>query len=73
MAQGVAVLPLIQHFSNNKGKFVAIRGTVVRVSNIRPLVTQMLFRCTRCGSGSQILALPDGIKWSTEDNISFFV
>ena len=31
------------------GKFVAIRGTVVRVSNVKPLVTNMAFSCNLCG------------------------
>jgi DNA replicative helicase MCM subunit Mcm2 (Cdc46/Mcm family) len=30
------------------GKFVSIRGTVVRVSNIKPLVLRMNFKCSRC-------------------------
>jgi DNA helicase MCM8 len=32
-----------------KGKFVSIRGTVVRVGNIKPMVSQMDFQCVRCG------------------------
>jgi hypothetical protein len=34
----------------SSGKFVALRGTVIRVGNIRPLVTSMSFGCSRCGS-----------------------
>ena len=30
------------------GKFISIRGTVVRVSNVKPIVTQMSFTCTAC-------------------------
>lgn len=30
------------------GKFVAIRGTVVRVSSVKPLVTHMAFKCNTC-------------------------
>ena len=29
-------------------KFVTIRGTVVRVGNLKPMVSQMNFRCSRC-------------------------
>lgn len=29
---------------------MAIRGTVIRVGNIRPLVISMDFLCSRCGS-----------------------
>ena len=31
------------------GKLVSIRGTVVRVSNVKPLVTKMAFTCNSCG------------------------
>ena len=31
------------------GKFVAIHGTVVRVSNVKPLVMGMAFSCNLCG------------------------
>ncbi|KAF7704553.1 hypothetical protein HF521_021625 [Silurus meridionalis] len=41
------------------GKFVAIRGTVVRVSNIKPICSKMAFICNLCGD-TQSLALPDG-------------
>lgn len=30
------------------GKFICVRGTVVRVSNIKPMVTRMDFTCQRC-------------------------
>ena len=32
------------------GKFIAIRGTVIRVSNIKPLVLKMGFKCSKCGA-----------------------
>ena len=32
------------------GKFVAVRGTVVRVSNVRPLVRVGEFECNKCGA-----------------------
>ena len=31
------------------GKFVTIHGTVVRVSNVKPLVMGMAFSCNLCG------------------------
>ncbi|CAH3017482.1 unnamed protein product [Porites evermanni] len=45
--------------SNYFGKFVAIRGTVVRVSNVKPLVTNMAFSCNLCGE-MQAISLTDG-------------
>ncbi|XP_066524234.1 DNA helicase MCM8 [Hoplias malabaricus] len=49
--------------ANLYGKFVAIRGTVVRVSNIKPLCIKMAFICNSCGE-TQSLPLPDG-KYTT--------
>lgn len=34
---------------NSVGRFVAVRGTVVRVSNIRQQLVSMQFECARCG------------------------
>ncbi|KAM9315778.1 DNA helicase MCM8 [Gastrophryne carolinensis] len=45
--------------ANLYGKYVALRGTVVRVSNIKPLCTKMAFVCHMCGD-IQSLSLPDG-------------
>jgi DNA helicase MCM8 len=45
------------------GKYIAIQGTVVRVSNVRPLVTKMVFSCNTCGD-TQIVVLNDG-KYQT--------
>ncbi|XP_034041317.1 DNA helicase MCM8 [Thalassophryne amazonica] len=41
------------------GHLVCVRGTVVRVSNIRPLCTRLAFRCLRC-SHTQSLPLQQG-------------
>jgi hypothetical protein len=41
------------------GKCVTVQGTVVRVSNIKPLVTTMAFKCLLCQE-MQAIALPDG-------------
>eukprot|EP00043_Microstomoeca_roanoka_P016271 m.165434 g.165434 ORF g.165434 m.165434 type:complete len:862 (+) comp16425_c0_seq1:2650-5235(+) len=53
------VTPLRLLKANCIGKFVAIKGTVVRVSNIKPLVTTMGFLCLKCGC-ELCLDLPDG-------------
>ncbi|MEE6474375.1 hypothetical protein FKM82_010360 [Ascaphus truei] len=45
--------------ANFYGKYVALRGTVVRVSNVKPLCTKMAFSCNTCGD-VQSLPLPDG-------------
>uniref|UniRef100_A0A8C8VKP9 DNA helicase MCM8 n=1 Tax=Pelusios castaneus TaxID=367368 RepID=A0A8C8VKP9_9SAUR len=45
--------------ANCYGKYVALRGTVVRVSNIKPLCTKMAFICSTCGE-VQSFPLPDG-------------
>jgi len=36
------------------GRFIAIRGTVVRVSTVKPVVTQMSFICANCEQVSAI-------------------
>lgn len=40
-------------------KLVSVRGTVVKVSTVRPLVVQMSFDCEKCKS-TIIRVLPDG-------------
>ena len=45
---------------------MSLHGTVVRVGNIRPLVTKMAFSCQRCLE-VQVISLPDG---STHDVFS---
>ncbi|XP_075060108.1 DNA helicase MCM8 isoform X2 [Mixophyes fleayi] len=51
--------PLKNLRANLYGKYVALRGTVVRVSNIKPLCNKMAFLCNMCGD-VQSLPLPDG-------------
>ncbi|EDO27446.1 predicted protein, partial [Nematostella vectensis] len=53
------ITPLMNLKASCFGKFVAIRGTVVRVSNVKPMVTKMAFTCNLCGE-AQSVALPDG-------------
>lgn len=36
------------HFFLFLGKFVSVKGTVVRVSNIKPLCTVLAFECNNC-------------------------
>jgi DNA helicase MCM8 len=43
------LVPLRSLKGNSVGRFVAVRGTVVRVSNIRQQVTAMQFECAKCG------------------------
>ncbi|XP_005096787.1 DNA helicase MCM8 [Aplysia californica] len=45
--------------ANCYGKFVCVKGTVVRVGNIKPLCTTMAFQCASC-SFIQAVSLPDG-------------
>lgn len=45
--------------ANYYGKYIALRGTVVRVSNIKPLCTKMAFLCAACGE-VQSFSLSDG-------------
>ncbi|XP_041728877.2 DNA helicase MCM8-like [Coregonus clupeaformis] len=45
------------------GRLVCVRGTVVRVSNIRPLCTRLAFTCSGC-SHTHTLTLPHG-KFTT--------
>nr|XP_004610994.1 unnamed protein product [Sorex araneus] len=45
--------------ANSYGKYIALRGTVVRVSNIKPLCTKMAFLCAACGD-VQSFSLQDG-------------
>ncbi|KAK2158883.1 hypothetical protein LSH36_162g05033 [Paralvinella palmiformis] len=53
------VVPLRDLKANYYGKFVTIKGTVVRVSNIKPLCTKMTFICNSCNA-TQVGLLPDG-------------
>lgn len=52
-------IPLKNLKANYYGKFVSIKGTVVRVGNIKPLCTRLAFECNSCGT-VQSVALPDG-------------
>ncbi|XP_013015464.1 DNA helicase MCM8 isoform X1 [Cavia porcellus] len=45
--------------ANYYGKYITLRGTVVRVSNIKPLCIKMAFLCAACGE-VQSISLPDG-------------
>ena len=41
------------------GRFITVRGTVVRVSGVRPIVRRMDFECARCGDIASV-AFSDG-------------
>lgn len=45
--------------ANMVGQFITIRGTAVRVSSVLPLVTNLEFQCTNCGT-RQTCTFPDG-------------
>ncbi|XP_076347300.1 DNA helicase MCM8-like isoform X2 [Tachypleus tridentatus] len=45
--------------ANYYGKFVSVKGTVVRVSNVKPLCTKMAFECGNC-SNVQVITQPYG-------------
>ncbi|WIA40343.1 hypothetical protein OEZ86_013710 [Tetradesmus obliquus] len=45
--------------SNSIGKLATLRGTVTRMSHVRPLIVEMTFTCNKCGS-SVSAAMPDG-------------
>ncbi|RDD46487.1 DNA helicase MCM8 [Trichoplax sp. H2] len=53
------VIPLKSLKANYYGKLVAVHGTVVRVSNIKPLAVQMAFTCNTCGD-MQVMRFLDG-------------
>eukprot|EP00731_Ephydatia_muelleri_P032056 Em0023g563a len=53
------VIPLKNLKATQYGKCVSVQGTVVRVGNIKPLVTKLAFKCTAC-QGIQVLTLQDG-------------
>jgi DNA helicase MCM8 len=55
------VTPLKDVKSNYIDKFVAVRGSVVRVSPIRPIVARVDFVCARCGTHVR-MSFPDG-RW----------
>lgn len=55
----VPITPLKHLKANYIGKFISVKGTVVRVGNIKPFVQKMAFTCTRCEE-MQVLTLPDG-------------
>ncbi|PNH08574.1 DNA helicase MCM8, partial [Tetrabaena socialis] len=46
--------------SSSIGKLVTLRGTVVRMTPVRPLVTHMVFICAKCGSRTE-LGFADGL------------
>lgn len=41
------------------GKFIQVRGTVIRISNIQPVVLMMPFVCLTCGETIEIF-MTDG-------------
>ncbi|KAK2959519.1 putative DNA helicase MCM8 [Blattamonas nauphoetae] len=62
---GFRTTPLREVKSNYIDKFVSIKGTIVRVGPIRPLVNECSFECNRCGS-KQTMRFPEG-RFATPD------
>ncbi|KAJ3005090.1 UNVERIFIED_CONTAM: DNA replication licensing factor mcm8, partial [Siphonaria sp. JEL0065] len=60
------ITPLKDLKANLMGRFISIRGTIVRISSIKPVVTQISFSCNSC-NGSQILEQLDG-KYRTPNS-----
>jgi len=52
-------IPIKHLKASSVGRFVKLKGTVARVSNIKPVLTRMRFACTKCNS-SQIVFFQDG-------------
>ncbi|KAL3137862.1 hypothetical protein ABBQ38_005115 [Trebouxia sp. C0009 RCD-2024] len=46
--------------SSSIGKVVSVKGTVVRISAVKPLIQSMTFTCTRCGGDLEVRFI-DGI------------
>jgi DNA helicase MCM8 len=46
--------PLCALKSATVGKFVSVRGNVVRVSAVRPLVRRMAFMCGKCNAETSV-------------------
>lgn len=44
---------------SDAGTWLSVRGTVVRISSVKPLVTQMEFTCGTCSQG-RIVVFEDG-------------
>lgn len=42
--------------ANMIGKFIQVRGTVIRISNIQPLVRSAPYSCGKCGETIEIFA-----------------
>eukprot|EP00111_Clytia_hemisphaerica_P002704 TCONS_00007630-protein len=57
------ITPLKSLKSSYFGKLVSIKGTVVRVGNIKPILTKMAFQCNSCGI-QQVLSITEG-KYET--------
>lgn len=53
------IVPLKNIKASYYGKFVCVKGTVVRVSNMKPLCIKMVFECNNC-STIQTILFPDG-------------
>ncbi|KAG1652187.1 DNA helicase MCM8 [Nymphon striatum] len=55
--------PLCELRASHYNRFVCVKGTIVRISNIKPICLEMIFECVSCGD-MQVLAQPEG-KYTT--------
>ncbi|EGC40160.1 hypothetical protein DICPUDRAFT_146993 [Dictyostelium purpureum] len=54
------LLPLKKLKANLIDKFVSLKGTIIRVGNVKPLVTQMQFTCSKCGQKTPMQHFTEG-------------
>ena len=63
--------PMRKLKSNTVGKFVSVRGTVIRTGFIRPIVTELSYVCRTCGWVTESVRLADGkfraYNWTCEN------
>ena len=57
--RGLEKTPMRMLKSDKIHKLIAVRGSVIRVSSLRPMVSTMRFKCPRCGC-TQDVPLTDG-------------
>ena len=50
---------MLPDFFRSAGTLVSVTGTVIRMTGVRPLITQMDFACKRCGCATTA-CFPDG-------------
>ncbi|CAH8529743.1 unnamed protein product [Dicrocoelium dendriticum] len=64
------VTPLRRLRAHHLGRFISIKGIVVRVGPVEPVCRRLSFECTQCGT-RQVLILPTGGRFSTPTRCTF--